>query len=66
MGEVEASISNSGHPTLDDLIDRYNCFAETPVAFNSDGKSIFDTTAYMKSRAAEMIAEARHGPQGTP
>ncbi len=41
----EARGQDGGHPTLDDLIDRYNDFAETPVAFDSDGQSIFDTTA---------------------
>ncbi|HLH87267.1 MAG TPA: hypothetical protein VKX28_02310 [Xanthobacteraceae bacterium] len=54
----EACGRDGGRPTLDDLISRYNSFAETPVAFNSDGVSIFDTTAYMESRAAEMISEA--------
>jgi hypothetical protein len=56
-----------GHSTLDGLISQYNAFAETPVAFNGDGEVIFDTTAYMKSRAAEITeAAAQHGPQRTP
>lgn len=60
--------ADRGRATLDDLISHYNSFAEAPVAFDSLGTQIFDTTAYMKSRAAEMITQAdgQHGPQGTP
>jgi hypothetical protein len=55
---------NEDHPTLDELMSQYDFFAETPVAFDSDGKMIFDTAAYMKSRATEMIvaADAKRGP----
>lgn len=52
---------NAGPATLDELVSQYDSFAETPVAFDSDGRMIFDTAAYMKSRSAEMIAEAEAG-----
>jgi WD domain, G-beta repeat len=45
-------------PTLDELIRQYKWFAETPVAFDDKGKKIFDTIAYMESRAVEIIGDA--------
>jgi hypothetical protein len=59
---------DGGHSTLDQLISQYDTFAETPVAFNRQGEQIFDTTVHVKSRAAEIVAEAetQHGPQRTP
>jgi hypothetical protein len=67
----EVCHQDKGISTLDRLISHYNSFAEVPVAFDRDGKMIFDSTAYMESRAAEMIDEApapyglqgRAGPQ---
>jgi len=44
-------------PTLDELISQYRTFAETPVAFDDKGKKIFDTIAYMKARAVEIIGD---------
>ena len=49
-------------PTLDDLISRYKTLAETPVAFDDKGEKIFDTIAYMKARAVEIIGDAPSGP----
>jgi hypothetical protein len=43
--QVEQFWSQAGRPpTFDNVISGYASFAETPVAFNSDGKSIFDTS----------------------
>jgi hypothetical protein len=47
---------------LDRLISQYDSFAEIPIAFDRQGEQIFDTTAYMKSRAAEIVAEAKAQP----
>ena len=61
----EVCHQDKGISTLDRLVSHYNSFAEVPVAFNRDGNMIFDSTAYMKSRAAEIIHEAPapYGPQ---
>lgn len=53
----EVCYQDKGISTLDRLISHYNFFAEVPVAFNQHGEVIFDSTAYMTSRAAEMIDE---------
>jgi hypothetical protein len=45
-------------PTLHALVSHYETFAEMPVAFDADGNMIFDGTAYMKARAARIVAEA--------
>jgi hypothetical protein len=62
---AEVCQQDNGISTLETLISQYNSFAEMPVAFNRDGDVIFDSTAYMQARAAEMINEARaqHGLQ---
>jgi hypothetical protein len=62
----EVCHQDKGISTLERLISQYNSFAEMPVAFNRDSETIFDSTAYMQARAAEMIndAPAPYGPQG--
>jgi hypothetical protein len=49
-------------PTLDDLISYYKTFAETPGAFDDKGRKIFDTIAYMKERAVEIIGDTPSDP----
>jgi hypothetical protein len=51
----EVCSQDKGTSTLDRLISHYNSFAELPVAFDDEGSMIFDSTAYMKSQAAEAI-----------
>lgn len=60
----EVCHQDKGVSTLDRLVSQYNSFAEKPVAFSRNGDVIFDSTAYMTSRAAEMIGEApaQYGP----
>jgi hypothetical protein len=60
----EVCHQDKGIATLDRLISHYNSFAEMPVAFGADSKMIFDSTAYMIAKAAEVITEppAPYGP----
>ena len=60
----EVCHQDKGIATLDRLISHYNSFAEMPVAFGADSKMIFDSTAYMIAKAAEVITKrpARYGP----
>ena len=64
----EVCHQDKGISTLERLVSQYNSFAEMPVAFSRDGDMIFDSTAYMLARAAEMINEAPgpYGLQGPP
>jgi hypothetical protein len=45
--------------TVEKVVDYYRSFAEQPVAFDQNGKKIFDTDPYVRARAAKMVAEAR-------
>ncbi|HEY1543542.1 MAG TPA: hypothetical protein VGG01_14105 [Xanthobacteraceae bacterium] len=45
--------------TIDGLVDYYHSFAEEPVAFDQNSKAIFDTGAYVKARAAEIVTGRR-------
>jgi len=54
----EVCHQDKGISTLDRLVSQYNSFAEMPVACSRDGDMIFDSTAYMLARAAEMIDKA--------
>jgi hypothetical protein len=62
----EVCRQDGGDSTLDRLISQYDSFAEIPIAFDRQGEQIFDTTAYVKSRAAEIAAEARPSSQRPP
>ncbi|MBV9702110.1 MAG: hypothetical protein JO163_05235 [Methylobacteriaceae bacterium] len=53
----EVCEQDKGASPLDRLISQYNSFAEAPVAFDRNGSVIFDSTAYMEWKAAEMIGE---------
>jgi L-alanine-DL-glutamate epimerase-like enolase superfamily enzyme len=52
---AEVCKQDGGSSTLEQLIDQYNSFAETPIAFDEKNKQIFDTTSYMKERAAAIV-----------
>jgi hypothetical protein len=60
----EVCHQDKGIATLDRLISHYNSFAEAPVAFGADHKTIFNSTAYVIAMAAEVVTEppAPYGP----